>query len=391
MRRCRNCGKELEFGEDYCGFCGEPVETQTQTRRQRRSIGFPALIAVLSLLATFCIGACYLLLTRGPDPSKWFASAPATASPAADATAKPNAGGIPGAMLPGGLPEFLPDSLHTPDGQDAAGLPPAMFTPTLGLPLPTQEIPTQAPVVTSEPTATPVSATSTSSITATPKPTSKPTTTPKPTAKPTAAPAKKSFDFTDQQKQTLSALIQEGLDRHYTEDELKERTKDELSVLRNGMYALSGLKFKKNKALKEFFEDCDWYRPDTSDSEKAYGRFNDNQKKNVEAILKIERSEGYRKDNGALEALVLAGKERYFKDEELKGRTKYELSILRNGMYAMSGLEFKKNRELKDFFNGCDWYKPDTTDANAVFKRMNKYQTANVNKIVKLEKELGYR
>ena len=60
-------------------------------------------------------------------------------------------------------------------------------------------------------------------------------------------------------------------------------------------------------------------------------------------------------------------------------------------MYAMSGLEFKKNRELKDFFNGCDWYKPDTTDANAVFKRMNKYQTANVNKIVKLEKELGYR
>lgn len=35
MRRCRNCGKELEFGEDYCGFCGEPVETQTQTRRQR--------------------------------------------------------------------------------------------------------------------------------------------------------------------------------------------------------------------------------------------------------------------------------------------------------------------------------------------------------------------
>ena len=252
MRRCRNCGKELEFGEDYCGFCGEPVETQTQTRRQRRSIGFPALIAVLSLLATFCIGACYLLLTRGPDPSKWFASAPATASPAADATAKPNAGGIPGAMLPGGLPEFLPDSLHTPDGQDAAGLPPAMFTPTLGLPLPTQEIPTQAPVVTSEPTATPVSATSTSSITATPKPTSKPTTTPKPTAKPTAAPAKKSFDFTDQQKQTLSALIQEGLDRHYTEDELKERTKDELSVLRNGMYALSGLKFKKNKALKEF-------------------------------------------------------------------------------------------------------------------------------------------
>ena len=104
MRRCRNCGKELEFGEDYCGFCGEPVETQTQTRRQRRSIGFPALIAVLSLLATFCIGACYLLLTRGPDPSKWFASAPATASPAADATAKPNAGGIPGAMLPGGLP-----------------------------------------------------------------------------------------------------------------------------------------------------------------------------------------------------------------------------------------------------------------------------------------------
>ena len=174
-------------------------------------------------------------------------------------------------------------------------------------------------------------------------------------------------------------------------DELKERTKDELSVLRNGMYALSGLKFKKNKALKEFFEDCDWYRPDTSDSEKAYGRFNDNQKKNVKAILKIERSEGYRKDNGALEALVLAGKERYFKDEELKGRTKYELSILRNGMYAMSGLEFKKNRELKDFFNGCDWYKPDTTDANAVFKRMNKYQTANVNKIVKLEKELGYR
>ena len=177
----------------------------------------------------------------------------------------------------------------------------------------------------------------------------------------------------------------------YTEDELRDKTAAELSILRNGMYALSGLEFKKNTTLREFFGRCDWYAPNTTNAETVYARFNEFQKGNVAAIVAVEKSEGYRLENTSLQKLVQEGRERYFTEAELENKTAFELSILRNGMYALSGLRFVKNESLREFFENCDWYAPDTTDAETVYARFNKYQKGNVAAIVKIEKAKGYR
>lgn len=143
-------------------------------------------------------------------------------------------------------------------------------TAALATPVPTE---TMAPLPTPEATATP---------TLTPTPTLAPT--PTPTPRPTTA---------AEGKAALETLLLEGIERDYTRAEVEDLTKYELSILRNGMYAYSGLSFKKTE-YKSFFEDCDWYEPNTSDDEKVYKRFNSHQKKNVATILSVEKEKGYR-------------------------------------------------------------------------------------------------
>lgn len=94
-----------------------------------------------------------------------------------------------------------------------------------------------------------------------------------------------------------------------------------------------------------------------------------------------------------LEEWVLEGKSRYYTHDELKKASKYELSILRNGMYALSGKKFTTNTEVKDFFENqtSGWYSPNTTDEDVAKSRMNDYQYQNLQLIIKAEKELGYR
>lgn len=87
-----------------------------------------------------------------------------------------------------------------------------------------------------------------------------------------------------------------------------------------------------------------------------------------------------------LEQMVLDGNQRYYTKEELIICSDYELSILRNGLYALSGKRFTQNQEVINFFNNCDWYKPDTTDDGTVKSRWNNYQRSNLETIVRWEK-----
>ena len=87
-----------------------------------------------------------------------------------------------------------------------------------------------------------------------------------------------------------------------------------------------------------------------------------------------------------LESLILDGEKRIYTDEELINRSDYELMILRNGMYALSGKIFTKNQEVIDFFKNCTWYMPDEEDEDIVYDRMNDYQKGNLDKIIQVEK-----
>ena len=138
-------------------------------------------------------------------------------------------------------------------------------------PIPEKELPTPVPSESPVPSVLP---------TASP--------TPLPTATPTPAPTS-----TAEGKSALEALLLQGMERNYAESELEDLSEYELSILRNGMYAYSGLSFKKSQ-YKDFFSDCSWYEPNTSDDEKVYKRFNAYQKKNVATILAVEKEKGYR-------------------------------------------------------------------------------------------------
>lgn len=92
-------------------------------------------------------------------------------------------------------------------------------------------------------------------------------------------------------KSELEKLVLEGNQRYYTEDDLADKSDYELSILRNGMFALSGKQFVKNQEVKKFFEACDWYSPDTTDDDVVRGRFNDYQIQNLELIQMFE--DGY--------------------------------------------------------------------------------------------------
>lgn len=292
--RCKECGMEYKPHDQFCEFCGTPAPVRKKKRssNRERAAGSPAasaqtpntmtaqeyaraqansivrtarqqrtkpqrssraaeelrrrraredrlfglLVAFLILLALFSAALCYLLLTRGPDPDLWFQKTPAA-----------SVGALPTPVATG----ILPTPVNTSDPSPQETAQPAL--------------PTVAP--TAVPTPTP---------TATPTPT--------PTAKPTHT------ALTDAE---LEALVLEGKERDYSRSELKDLSRRELYILRNGMYAQSGLSFRKDD-LKTFFKGCDWYKPNTSDDEKVYKRFNSHQKENVETIIEIEKEKGYR-------------------------------------------------------------------------------------------------
>jgi hypothetical protein len=96
-------------------------------------------------------------------------------------------------------------------------------------------------------------------------------------------------------------------------------------------------------------------------------------------------------DAAALEALVLEGRERKYTRDELKNMSEYQLMILRNGMFALSGKRFSRNQKVIDFFSACDWYEPKYSADADVTAKMNDYQKANLNLIIEIEKDKGYR
>ena len=78
----------------------------------------------------------------------------------------------------------------------------------------------------------------------------------------------------------LYAIVSE---RKLTEDDIKDLSKEELSILRNTIYAKHGYIFKK-KELVDHFNSQDWYKGTTTDMNKVSSEFNDSEIYNVKFI-----------------------------------------------------------------------------------------------------------
>lgn len=265
--RCKECGMDFRPGDEVCEFCGAPApirkkrihrvapQTESAERSAFSGVQQPAVAARTAALqreeevlrrqkrsdVLFGVLVTFLVLL---------------------------------VLLCGSLCYLLltrgPDAA-TWFSKHAAptAAPTAVLTP---VPTPTTVLPTPEP---------------TPELTATPEPTATPTPTPTltPTPKPTTA---------AEAHAALETLVLEGIERNYTKQELQKYSKYELSVLRNGMYAYSGLIFDSNGQVRQFFEDCDWYDPDTKNSNTVYKRFNTHQTANVNTIVEVEKEKGYR-------------------------------------------------------------------------------------------------
>ena len=76
--------------------------------------------------------------------------------------------------------------------------------------------------------------------------------------------------------------------------------------------------------------------------------------------------------------------ERKLSDSDLEGKSKKELEIMRNGIYARHGYQFKRE-DLSNYFSQFSWYTPITNDMSAVYSDMSEIEKYNVDYIKKHE------
>ena len=88
----------------------------------------------------------------------------------------------------------------------------------------------------------------------------------------------------------LGDFILEGRNRRYSYWELDAFTQEDVALIRNGMYALSGKIFTKEEN-RQYFSQLDWYVPDAQDVESL---LNANQRDNIALCVQYERDHGWR-------------------------------------------------------------------------------------------------
>ena len=76
-------------------------------------------------------------------------------------------------------------------------------------------------------------------------------------------------------------------DRKLSESDLYGKTKTDLEIMRNSIYARYGYRFKRQDLLNHFSQ-YSWYNPTTSDMTVAYNRMSDIEKYNIEFIKRHE-------------------------------------------------------------------------------------------------------
>jgi serine/threonine protein kinase len=77
------------------------------------------------------------------------------------------------------------------------------------------------------------------------------------------------------------------------------------------------------------------------------------------------------------------GSVRYLTDEDIRGHSKYELTIMRNEIYARHGYIFKSNPDMVKYFDKQSWYTPQYYDVTNMLTEIEK---VNINFIKSREK-----
>lgn len=72
-------------------------------------------------------------------------------------------------------------------------------------------------------------------------------------------------------------------------------------------------------------------------------------------------------------------------EDSLKGKSKFELDIMRNEPYARHGYIFKR-KDLQDYFQTQEWYKPQASDMKMIESTLTDAEKRNIQSILNLQK-----
>jgi hypothetical protein len=89
---------------------------------------------------------------------------------------------------------------------------------------------------------------------------------------------------------SLEDFILQGRNREYAYEELDAYTQEEIALVRNGMYALSGKIFNKQEN-SNYFSQYSWYVPSAKDVDNL---LNDDQRANIELCVQYEKDHGWK-------------------------------------------------------------------------------------------------
>jgi len=132
--------------------------------------------------------------------------------------------------------------------------------------------------------------------------------------------------------------------------------------------------FKESKDIKE---KTPALLLDTKQTEKLEASLN-----NIKEKEKEKESSSFL---NTAEFLYPNSDKRYLTESDLNGRTPWELTIMRNEIYARHGLPFKR-KDLQHYFNKKSWYR---IDPNYTDSKLNKYERQNSLFIREYQKRYG--
>jgi hypothetical protein len=168
--------------------------------------------------------------------------------------------------------------------------------------------------------------------------------------------------------------------------DIRGKSKWTLSLMRNEIYARHGYIFS-DPNLKRYFENQSWYSGKTTDATKVYyRRLSQIERDNVEFIRRNEIATPKSKtDSSSSKPLVfwIPGKypqssTRRLIRADIRGQSKWTLSLMRNEIYARHGYIFS-DPNLKRYFENQSWYSGKTTDATKVYyRRLSQIERDNV-------------
>lgn len=208
-----------------------------------------------------------------------------------------------------------------------------------------------------------------------------------------------------------------------SDEDLKDRTLREFSLLRNTIYARAGNKFRR-PWLHEYFSAQPWYKPlETMDESKISPLDRANARKIADAdaaldqdelkrrrdALLTRKKEGKAVPEDAVELSLLSQRlgmwlgdsdtakegpspledpkrlDQLLKVEELSTLSRRDLRILRNMIYARHGMLFQ-SAVVRDYFKAATWYKPNTGYHHGM---LNSIDNKNIKLIRSVEDSLG--